>query len=298
MSGRQCPRCGGTELREITPGFFECSSRVLAGVFPPEATGGAGPIPDYHPCGHRFNLGAPGATPLCACGRYSVGRCQDCRQPLCGIHGSSGNTFRCRTCIDARDAAVAQAQRQRAIDENTRLDAKHAELLAADDPRRIVELLLAGGEELHGQKCVEAWKKLAASGALRHDLDVVRVLHSRYLMQRSTQHYGRRPAWRGSEGWIDNSGAFWRPAKGRAEVVSKVPSEQWFAVRAGSTPEVEMFVVRSESRGFSGNSVAKTKHWTLVSGDHVEECREMTSQGWGLHLKTILDVVSTARLTS
>lgn len=110
MAAVICPICGGAKHREISPGYLECTSEVLDPV-PAEVSGSAHAAPAYRRCGHCFQVGAADATPLCACGRYSIGRCQDCSQPLCGLHGSGRDVFLCADCAGRRsDAAHAGRQ--------------------------------------------------------------------------------------------------------------------------------------------------------------------------------------------
>jgi hypothetical protein len=110
MTADVCPICGGAEHREISPGYVECTSQVLDPV-PAKVAGAAHPAPAYRRCGHRFQVGVGETTPVCACGRYSIGRCQDCSQPLCGVHGSGRDVFLCDDCIGRRSDA-ARADRQ------------------------------------------------------------------------------------------------------------------------------------------------------------------------------------------
>lgn len=37
-TGISCPQCGGGELRQITPGYYECLGQIIIGAPPPEAT--------------------------------------------------------------------------------------------------------------------------------------------------------------------------------------------------------------------------------------------------------------------
>lgn len=39
------------------------------------------------------------ATPLCGCGRYSIGACQRCGIPLCGLHGVGHARLVCSDCV-------------------------------------------------------------------------------------------------------------------------------------------------------------------------------------------------------
>lgn len=97
-----CPQCGGTDLRQITPGFFECVSQVQVGAIPPGVHGNREYMPVPGPCGHRFQVSSPGQTELCSCGRDLIGACKDCGRRLCGLHGTREGEFLCRDCIGRR----------------------------------------------------------------------------------------------------------------------------------------------------------------------------------------------------
>jgi hypothetical protein len=143
-----CPNCGGTQVRQITPGFFECESRVLVGVVPLEVSGQPAPIPDYRICGRRFQAGKTAETPLCACGRYSIGRCSDCARPLCGEHGTANSPFLCDECVTRRATA---ARRQHAITDLETARAAGAD--AKSDRERIcVAIREAFGDALAAQE--------------------------------------------------------------------------------------------------------------------------------------------------
>ncbi len=104
-----CPNCGGTRVRQITPGFFECESAIDASI-PPGMAGNPTWLHGSRPCGHRFQVATAVTTEHCACGRQSIGRCQDCSQPLCGLHGTTGGAFLCGRCFRRRDEQ-AEAER-------------------------------------------------------------------------------------------------------------------------------------------------------------------------------------------
>lgn len=106
-----CPHCGGRQVRQITPSEFECVTPHPAGLVPPEAE----PFPPMRPCGHLFQIATDTRTARCSCGRESVGRCVDCRQPLCGLHSSGKDDFLCESCRQKR-----LAQKQLRKEETTR----------------------------------------------------------------------------------------------------------------------------------------------------------------------------------
>lgn len=109
-----CPQCGGSELRQITPGFFECVSQVQVGAIPPGVHGNREHLPVPGPCGHRFQVGGSGgpAEP-CHCGRDSIGACRDCSRRLCGLHGTNEGEFLCAECIGKRRDRADLERRER-----------------------------------------------------------------------------------------------------------------------------------------------------------------------------------------
>jgi len=108
----ECPQCGGSDLRQITPGFFECLTQVQVGAIPPGAHGNREYLPVPGPFRHRFQVGS-GNTEPCFCGRDSIGTCKDCARRFCGLHGSSEGEFLCESCVRQRSAKVETARRER-----------------------------------------------------------------------------------------------------------------------------------------------------------------------------------------
>jgi len=51
--GAICPSCGGKQIRQVTPGEFECVTPLPGGLAPPVA----GQIHPMRPCSHRFQVG-------------------------------------------------------------------------------------------------------------------------------------------------------------------------------------------------------------------------------------------------
>src|SRR5664280_2987496 len=107
-----CPRCGSTDRSQLAPGYFECRGAVLmlqtAMVPDPGQPGMLRPLglQDSRPCRTRYQEG-PGqpAIPLCECGTFSIGICQDCRTPVCGDHSLlAGRVRQCSSCVAADKA--------------------------------------------------------------------------------------------------------------------------------------------------------------------------------------------------
>lgn len=117
-----CPHCGGMERRAISPGFWECTSLLYGEVptgLPP--SGQFGPVFQTvaHPCGRRYQEGAPGGSGmLCqTCTVFAIGICADCGIPQCGnCGGHYRGAFLCARCQQARAAAERAAAEQAAAD--------------------------------------------------------------------------------------------------------------------------------------------------------------------------------------
>ncbi len=195
-----CPKCGGSALRQITPGFSECVSPVVAGVI--QRPGDGGPMPAEYPCGHRFQTGTSPGTEPCWCGRDSIGSCADCARRLCGLHGTSTGLFLCGDCFQrcvVREKAEAGekqaiAARERAAEES-RCAAVNASLRAALDPDEIMTLICVNEAILKSGWCHDAWMRLVASGVIKPTHDIVKVEWKR----RGPCEVNRVGAWRACE---------------------------------------------------------------------------------------------------
>lgn len=101
-----CPQCGGAQLSQIAPGYFECHSRR----------------DEDGTCGHRFQVSAGGSVmEVCSCGTFAIGYCARCGTPVCGDHsGLHGDERLCATHLTGEQQA---ATRRIATDERQRVDA-------------------------------------------------------------------------------------------------------------------------------------------------------------------------------
>lgn len=94
MGTRACPRCGGTTIKEWSPGFFQCDGGRLPGDYintlRPVPGGGAAPVTvrAEHRCSWRW--WSPDdkseVQPRCECGWWAGGRCEVCDCPVCIRH--------------------------------------------------------------------------------------------------------------------------------------------------------------------------------------------------------------------
>lgn len=258
MSGMTCPQCGGTELRILTPGSYECMSPVLVGMLP-NAHGPGMHQPAHRLCGHLFQIGAGPSGETCPCGRFAIGRCQGCDRALCGMHGARTSRFLCSDCIERERAASrereaearAQAATRRAGDSH----AATALVQRSDDPSAIVEVLTAHEDLVPVEAMRCAWQRFAEAGLFTASEDMVtvegRATAGGYVLSRGTYttQFGkwtetsREPALRargagrqvipangeqseccieGFDVWFDRSGQLWSDGRGRGPAVLSI----------------------------------------------------------------------------
>jgi len=62
-------------------------------------------------CGNTYQEGAPEIVEECNCGTFAIGRCVDCRQPVCGVHSALWEGR--RLCMSHVHEAHATAESQR-----------------------------------------------------------------------------------------------------------------------------------------------------------------------------------------
>jgi hypothetical protein len=175
-----CPKCGGSEVRQLTPNYYECLGQVLIGVAPPEVTGVPHPVPHYRPCGARFQVGEPASTQKCyACGLDSIGACENCERRLCGRHGASTGAFLCRGCFDRRaadeeKARAAASRDKKSAEQKLRTDAS-AILAQSDDLTEIAAAIRRNERYIEVGDCREAWKRLVKTFELEPEYDCIEI---------------------------------------------------------------------------------------------------------------------------
>ena len=256
MNGH-CPKCGGSRLSQITPGFFECMSLVVVGVI--DRPGGMGPMPAERPCGHRFQVRVTGSAELCRCGRQSIGRCADCARPLCGIEGTAGGLFLCPECVSQRDqrrraeeraaAEQQQAATARALAEaERRRAAAITALKAAQDADATISVIITNAADIPDEAGKAAWLRLVASRVVVPTQEIVTAIGLRHILYdsndpgRDWREISRAEAWRAqgvygdSERWLDSDGSMW------AAAVS-----QNFRLYVGGTPQT--YAIGRRARG-------------------------------------------------
>jgi hypothetical protein len=233
----QCPKCGGSNLRQITPGFFECISLVVVGII--HRPDGAGPMPAQHACRHRFQVGVNTVVELCQCGRQSIGRCADCTRPLCGIHGTASGIFLCRNCVDRRDQQCRDQERTdielreaasalESAEAERRRILVTAKMALARGPGEIVALIIQNDADIPDETCRAAWLQLVRSKEIKPTHDIVTAVGRRHLLYQPRdpgtgwREVGRTDAWcapgsmlgegEHSNRWLDSEGAMWANA--------------------------------------------------------------------------------------
>jgi hypothetical protein len=241
-----CPRCGGSQLRQIAPGVFECAS--LIDISHP-APGGM--MHGHIPCEHRFQLGSSSSVP-CAipgCGFDSVATCQGgCNRRLCFKHAGSGTTI-CRDCAQQRADAAVQRQRERDAAAAEQFEQTRQRVVAvlkvSNDPQEVAEALTSAevAEDdrplVTVEECRDAWVRIVAAGlagAPTHELTTAVGSKSWICLTMQLPVPPYDPGWlwrerdrdarvdlwgplsRSSETpepiWLDGSGTVYRPDEG------------------------------------------------------------------------------------
>lgn len=291
-----CPRCGGAETLEISPGYFECQSTEFYGVVPPELSGLPGPIPHHGVCGHRYQVAtATDRTPceVPGCGRDSVGTCQGgCERRLCGLCGSSRGSFVCADCIAEHKLRVDERERARR-DAESREAAEHARSLvelsraiaSEPDPENLVELLSKGSPGLDFDACWTAWSKIANATLLPPTNELVTMQFRELFTGPKVREVHRSPVWDAGPGggWLDSRGRMWKACGfkerpdgflARAGIAPIAPSTQIFAIPFGASSEMKSTVRKFEGRSGLNASpdvfMTRVRKWTLEGGVPVE----------------------------
>ncbi len=232
-----CPKCGGSSLWQITPGYFECTNLVVVGII--HRPDGMGPMPAEHRCGHRFQVGVTASTELCQCGRQSIGKCADCARPLCGMDGTTSGPFLCTNCVNQRyerrrneERATAEQQQAAAVLKLAEAErgraAMTAKLASAQSLDEVVMLIIQNDVDIPDDACKAAWLQLVANRIIEPTHHIVTAAGRRHLLYEPTdpgtgwREVSRSDAWwaRGviqgdgepSDRWLDSDGAMWAAA--------------------------------------------------------------------------------------
>jgi hypothetical protein len=188
---QRCPKCGGTNTKAITPGLYECQEHVVVGVLQPGQPGNPGITPQPVPgvCGHRFQIAVPGVVERCQCGRQAIGRCVDCGEPLCGLHGTGGGDLLCAKCAGERQAKVNQAEQEA----KQAADRDRVDLLASQDPAGIASGAAAITNTYIRAEAAGAWQAYLTAASPAAHYDRVRIeAGSRWKLP---AELGREPLW-------------------------------------------------------------------------------------------------------
>jgi hypothetical protein len=224
-----CPECHGSNIRQITPGFFECESFIVVGLI--HRPDGAGPMPAERRCGHRFQVGL-NSSELCRCSRQSIGMCADCNAPLCGLHGTASSPFLCADCLDRRDQrrrdeerVEAERQQIAAAEELAGIERRHA-LVAAElasleqDPGKTMSVIVENAADIPADVCKEAWLRLVGSRAIEPTHDLVGAVGQGHFLITGWQS---DPGWR----WHETTRADAWCAQGLTSPDSRQIGDRW-----------------------------------------------------------------------
>jgi hypothetical protein len=255
-------------------------SQVQVGEIPPNVAGG--PIPIFDVCGHRFQVGTGIAVAPCAlCGRYSVGKCQDCGRPLCGLHGTRRGHFLCEDCVHSR---TQEQQRRQADQEEAgkrKRDKLNATLAMTNEVDDIVALILEHEAEISVGACKAAWPRVAGSDRFPPNCDLVnltgRLAWISNLGKWSEEN--RAAGWRSTDSITISQGTIeGQPYTRSFCVVIDWAGNAWFT--SGDDP---VLTVRDDDPPFRehvilpvGDSVRTAKHrqyprLTVVGGESIDQ---------------------------
>jgi hypothetical protein len=221
-------------------------------------------------------MGTPTETALCSCGRFSVGKCADCKKPLCGRHGGGNPLFLCAACAQRRRERKRRAEAERIVPDRQRRQEICQRLGEEEDPAEIVKLLATATASGASDRDVSlsAWLRLAASGTLRDpDIEIVRMrFRKRPFGGVDASELWRRDGWKSEDSgergphvaegmrtcWLDTEGSVWlqgrfmNPSGGgqRSAIPSSVAESRW-----GPYPRAE-----AEEKFFSASFAVQAGH--------------------------------------
>lgn len=214
-----CPKCGGEQVQTVDAQLVECISPVQSGLM--TSPSGGLPVPTFQACGHRFQIGAAtqSDTSCAFCGRVRLGNCEQCGQPICHTHGTSGDQFFCTRCWDQLSGAADQRARQATLEQ------EREQAAAAFDRCTTAEELIDFFEQhddtnrypaaVDSARIRQAWSTIAASGTIAPTHDLAGVAVKQAFLGRKWSEDGTRAAlWQ-----VGATGAF-LSASGRTMVTA------------------------------------------------------------------------------
>lgn len=98
-----CPRCGGTNRKQIAPGYFVCTTIVERRM--PEPDPRFGPFRlQRNECGYEYQEPTSASTfGVCECGMGAIALCKQCGRTLCGNHiAEQSPAVLCQLCAADR----------------------------------------------------------------------------------------------------------------------------------------------------------------------------------------------------
>lgn len=234
-----CPRCRGTKVLQITPGYYECQGEIAVGGIPKYATGLPHDIPDLRPCGVRFHTGTPSHSSPCAlCGRDSIGTCEGgCSRRLCGLHGTDDSPFLCEKCLGGLIADREKERNQSRRQANAEAERGRAELRStlyrSSDPAAIARALIDQETMVDAGELTKMWPELLERFAIEHSHELLEV------EGQSLHPFDHRGRWKESsherkELWLASQVQLDHP-RIRVDLLLGRDGAQWRSSGAGST---------------------------------------------------------------
>jgi hypothetical protein len=100
--------------------------------------------PVYSVCNATYQEGAQSGGPMCACGTFAIGVCQECGEPRCGSCSvmAEGRRVCVTHVVERRDRALAEQERRRSAEEAAERDRRSSHEAERHDAIRSIEALV------------------------------------------------------------------------------------------------------------------------------------------------------------
>jgi hypothetical protein len=178
------------------------------------------------------------------------------------VDGYVSGSSRCHECRQRDGAKAERIAAKRASAKSARIEKAKAALNTASDPLEIAGLLRSAGHDVAGGLCRHAWKRLAQSGVMPCDYEIVRVRCWRSMFKDHFQVEERQKAWywndtqsRSGDGLIDSTGAIWK---------IRNPTPSGFLTERGTNT---LFLKPGEAIRLKARTAPGARSWTPLTGD-------------------------------